>query len=265
MERTLGAGAPVTTRPTSLTSRMAYQTVWETLQLLEGSRAANKQGRRELKVLRTHAARRATGESPEPNVLRALQTPMRVAGALPFAPAMKAEVVRRAEAAGLEPSAVAAWLRPMPERIDAGTDPWPPEFNEIFREAKADFDNQEPADRRTARIATTLEGALVTNDEDVSPPTSVFLRTPGASSTRFSRSKRRPGSSMSSTSNAEGWSPSAGSEADRGPTSPWHLGSRGHRRGSGTRHLTSRPLRCIEQRTVDRGSDVFERDEFYSS
>ncbi len=119
----------------------------------------------ELNVLRT-VHERVTGESPEPNVLRALQAPRRVAGALPFEPAMKAEVIRRAEAAGFNAGAVEAWLRPMPERIDMDTDPWPTEFSEIFREVQADFDKREPAARRAARIVTTLEGALVTNDEE---------------------------------------------------------------------------------------------------
>ncbi len=119
----------------------------------------------ELKVLRT-LHERFTGESPEPNIVQTLHVPRRVAGALPLEPAMKAEVIRRAEQAGFDPGAVDAWLRPMPERIDAGTDPWAPEFHEIFREVKADFDSREPADTRATRIATTLEGALVTNDEE---------------------------------------------------------------------------------------------------
>lgn len=119
----------------------------------------------ELKVLRT-LHERDTGEAPAPNVVGALRAPARVAGSLPFEPAMKAEVMRRAAVAGFDDDAVEAWLRPMPERIDAGTDPWPSEFIEIFREVKAEFDQEEMADRRAARIATTLEGAFVTNDEE---------------------------------------------------------------------------------------------------
>lgn len=91
---------------------------------------------------------------------------MKVAGALPFPAAVHTEVVRRAVAVGLEPAAVEAWLRPFPERIDAGTDPMPPEFMDIFRAVKKDYDSRESADERAARIATTLEGALVTNDDD---------------------------------------------------------------------------------------------------
>ena len=118
----------------------------------------------EVTVLRTlHEG--VADEGPSPTVLRALKAPVRVAGGLPFDPLMKAEVIRRARAAGVDAEAVEAWLRPMPERIDAGTPPWPPAFAEIFREVKADYESREPPDMRAARIATTLEGALVTNDE----------------------------------------------------------------------------------------------------
>lgn len=91
---------------------------------------------------------------------------MKVAGDLPFPSEVRTEVVRRAVTVGLDPAAVEAWLRPFPERIDAGTDPMPAELLEIFRTVKGDYESRESADERAARIATTLQGALVTNDED---------------------------------------------------------------------------------------------------
>lgn len=91
---------------------------------------------------------------------------MKLVGELPFPGPMRAEVMRRAGTVGLDPSAVDAWLRPFPERIDAGTEPLTPEFLEIFRNVKDDYESRESDYERAARIATTLEGALVTNDDD---------------------------------------------------------------------------------------------------
>ncbi len=114
----------------------------------------------EMKVVRELAEREPASS------VRERERPMTVAGALPLPAAMQTELVRRAATIGLEPSAVEAWLRPLPDRIDAGTDPWPAEFVEIFRAVKDDYEGRESADERAARIATTLQGALVSNDAD---------------------------------------------------------------------------------------------------
>jgi len=106
-----------------------------------------------------------TGETPSSSVTRALECPIRVAGLLPFDPAMKSEVIKRARAVGFDADAVEAWLRPMPEQIEANTVEWPAEFNEIFQDVKNDHDKREPPDERAARIAAALQGAFVTNDE----------------------------------------------------------------------------------------------------
>lgn len=115
----------------------------------------------EMTVLRVLADRAQSS-----SVQRGLEAPMKVAGALPFPDPLRIELIRRAAEVGLDPAAVEAWLRPFPERIDGGTDPWPPEFVEIFRTVKDDYESRESADERAARIATTLQGALVTNDDD---------------------------------------------------------------------------------------------------
>lgn len=119
----------------------------------------------EMKVLR-ELCDGSTDSAQRSGIERALEAPVKVAGALPFPAAMRAELVRRGAALGLEQTAVEAWLRPLPERIDAGTDPWPAEFTGIFRTVKDDYESAESPNERAARIATTLEGALVTNDAD---------------------------------------------------------------------------------------------------
>jgi len=126
-------------------------------------RASQEDG--EIFVLRTlHDA--LHGEARSGGVRRALEAPLRVAGGPPFDPSFKEEVVRRAGAAGFAADAVDAWLRPMPQRIDAGTPPWPPEFSEVFRAVKAEHESRETSQQRAARLASTLDGALVTNDEE---------------------------------------------------------------------------------------------------
>lgn len=115
----------------------------------------------EMRVLRVLAEQAQTQ-----SVQRGLEAPMKVVGALPPPAAMLTEIIRRAAAVGLDPAVVDAQLRPYPERIDFGTQPWPPELVEIVRTVRVDYDSHESADHRAARIATTLEGAVVTNDDD---------------------------------------------------------------------------------------------------
>lgn len=92
--------------------------------------------------------------------------PIATAGALPFPPALTDELVSRAGDIGVDEDTVRDWLRPMPARIDSDTPPWSDAFSAAFAEARAHLDLSESREALAARIATTLEGAATTNDEE---------------------------------------------------------------------------------------------------
>ena len=89
----------------------------------------------------------------------------RVAGGLPFPSEIRAAIKAEAAACGYGADQVDAWLQPMPDRIDAGTDPWPDDFTAMVRRLRTEHESNESPEEWGSRVLTSLDGAVTIDRE----------------------------------------------------------------------------------------------------